>query len=121
MADFLSSVIQRRSPKKTASGFTLLELVVVLVLLGVIAAFAARPVAQTMEVWLGTMRGQTDRVEVHYALERVAREVREGNISCDDMGDISISCTETESGGLYEIEAELDGYKNSTDVFNRNQ
>ena len=106
------------SDKRISPGFSLLELVVVLVILGVVAAFAARPVAQTMEVWLGTMRGQTDRAEVNYALERVAREVRQGDTSScgSDIGDIGITCS---NNGLYTITATRDDYSVTTDVYPR--
>ncbi len=116
------TTLKRTCSKKQSLGFTILELVIVLVILGVIAAFAARPVAQTMEVWLGTMRAETDRAEVHYALERVAREVREGDTSCDadlTIGDIEIEFEN--NNNLCKITATLDGddYSAETEVYNR--
>ena len=94
MIDIYSLKNQRRS-QKSVSGFTLLELVIVLVILGVIASFAARPVAQTMEVWVGTMRTQTDQGDLNFALERMARDVRwaESVSSCGE-NDLEVQTAE---------------------------
>ena len=78
MADPIKSGKEKRATPGRSPGFTLVELTLVLVLLGVTAAFAARPVAQIMDLWVDTMRSRTDRTEVNYVLERMSREVRQG-------------------------------------------
>ena len=104
MFKFLRISRRQRLEERSILGFTLLELVVVLVLLGVIAAFAARPVAQTMEVWLGTMRTQTDRGDLNFALERMARDVRWGQkvLSCGN-GELNVRIKGTGSPNRYSV------------------
>jgi len=58
-------------------GLTLLEIIMVLVIMGIIAAFAGGPIVHTLDLWLNKTRGHTDRAELHFALERMSQEVRE--------------------------------------------
>lgn len=107
-------------------GFSLLEIVAVLLILGVVAAFAARPVAQTMGVWLETMRGETDRSELNYVLEKMAREVRQGNTEglCSeneitvDLGTFNVVCNE-DNPSYYTLRLENQDIEVETHVFCR--
>ena len=64
-------------------GLTLFEIIMVLVIMGVIAAFAGGPLVHTLDLWLNKTRGHTDRAELHFALERMSREVRVAkNVVC---------------------------------------
>ena len=58
-------------------GFTLIELVVVMVLLGFLSAVGAKMIAGTMETSYITTRNHTSGSQARYAMERITREIRE--------------------------------------------
>ncbi|BAU57347.1 hypothetical protein HH1059_06600 [Halorhodospira halochloris] len=66
------------------SGFTLIEMVLVLIILGIVSAAAARPLGQMISTWFDTREAYGDEADMVFALSRIAREVRQHGISCDN-------------------------------------
>ena len=58
-------------------GFSLLELVMVIAILGVLAAFVGPVVFNAMRSYDQTQRGVQTQAKMRYAIERMAREIRE--------------------------------------------
>lgn len=58
-------------------GFTLIELVVVMVLLGFLAALGSEMIAGTMQTSSITAYNQSSGSQARYAMERITREIRE--------------------------------------------
>jgi prepilin-type N-terminal cleavage/methylation domain-containing protein len=82
----------RSHPKRRrADGFTLLELVVSVALIGVLAAVGSSIVYNSFDTASKVNAGNTSSDEARYALERLAREIREvkfrnaGNYCIDTM------------------------------------
>lgn len=84
----------RRPALRDNRGFSLLELVLVLVILGVVAAVAAPPIATTVEGLL-TARTQADlRSELYGAVDRMSHAIRgAAEVSCESN---EITVTEDE-------------------------
>ncbi|MFP4146802.1 MAG: PilW family protein [Halorhodospira sp.] len=59
------------------AGFTLIELVVTLVLLGIVAVLATRVLSTSLDMWITTGYDARERADQVAALERMVREVRE--------------------------------------------
>ena len=58
-------------------GFTLVELIVVMVLLGFLAAVGSKMIAGTMETSYIAARNASSGSQARYAMERITREIRE--------------------------------------------
>lgn len=69
---------------KGRRGFSLLELVLVLVITGVVVMVAARFLESALQAVSDTREFEQDQSEAGFALDRMAREVRAGNVvSCE--------------------------------------
>lgn len=96
----LKTTIQLYRSRK-ASGFTLIELVIVLTILGVIVAIAARSSANFLDLWIQIGDGVSERSEDYYKLDRVSRDVRRGiEDSCNET---SVDCAPPENFGSGDI------------------
>lgn len=71
-----SASLARRAPH-AAAGFTLIEAVMVIVLIGILAAVGAPMIADGMLLSIQTSADLTTVSQLRYATERVAREIRE--------------------------------------------
>ena len=60
-----------------AGGFTLVELVVVMVLLGILAAAGSKMMSDTMLTSFIAVRSHSSGSQARYAMERISREIRE--------------------------------------------
>ena len=92
-------------------GFTLLEMIAVLVILGVVGAVAAQPLARAMEA-VTTARTLTDAEgDLAAALDRMTRDIREGTV--DDCQQTQLVVTDRDDNTLtFEIDGDflrLDG------------
>jgi len=79
-------------------GFTLIELIVVMVLLGFLAAVGSKMIAGTMDTSYIAARNHSSGSEARYAMERITREIREmafsaSGYSVSTMGASSIVFT----------------------------
>jgi prepilin-type N-terminal cleavage/methylation domain-containing protein len=63
--------------RSRARGFTLIELVIVMVLLGFLSAVGAKMIAGTMETSYIASRNHSSGSQARYAMERITREIRE--------------------------------------------
>ena len=63
-------------PPKSHTGFTLIELVLVIVLLGVIAVASTQFVQQGMTIYVDSIRRDALQQQGRYAIERISRELR---------------------------------------------
>ena len=73
--------MMRHSPghiTKTAHGFTLLEFVITLVILGIVAAIIGKPLANFLAARSSIDRETTLQTDVDYALARMATAIRAG-------------------------------------------
>ena len=59
------------------SGFTLIELVMVIVILGILAAFVGPVLFNAMRSYQSVQTGVETQAKMRYAVERMARELRE--------------------------------------------
>ena len=84
-----------------ARGFTLIELIVAIVLLGILAAMGANMVNDTMTVAWHTAQNSSSSGQARYAMERMTREFREmsfsssGNLEYDITSNLSNKTTIT--------------------------
>ena len=62
---------------RRVEGFSLLELILVIAILGVLAAFVGPVVFNAMRSYDQTQRGVQTQAKMRYAIERMAREIRE--------------------------------------------
>ena len=74
-------------PMRHSLGFTLIEVVITLLLLGVLSAFIARPLISLIQTRTGVSDAAEQRSEIEHALSRMAKEIR----LSDDSTDISES------------------------------
>lgn len=58
-------------------GFSLVELVMVIVILGILAAFVGPVLFNAMRSYQGVLTGVETQAKMRYAIERMSREVRE--------------------------------------------
>lgn len=67
------------------SGFTLLELIIILVLASIVAAMASRPIVGALKSAAIFQEEVDVREEAYYTLTRMGQEVREGkgNVTCN--------------------------------------
>jgi len=63
--------------RRRVRGFTLVEMIVVMVLLGILSAVGSKMIAGTMEASYITARNHSSGSEARYAMERITREIRE--------------------------------------------
>lgn len=69
--------------RASSAGFTMLELVLVLVILAVVAGIAAEPLRQSLLAAFGTRQLADVQGELHSALDHIAREIRSSsNAEC---------------------------------------
>jgi prepilin-type N-terminal cleavage/methylation domain-containing protein len=67
----------RRLPARLQRGFTLIELVITLMIMGVLAAWGASMLSDNFRTVQILASAQTSADQARYALERLAREIRE--------------------------------------------
>lgn len=67
----------RHAPLRQVSGFTLIELVISIVLLGLLAGVGVTMVSDSFDTTRYINGGQASAAEARYALERIERELRE--------------------------------------------
>lgn len=90
-------------------GFTLLEMIAVLVILGVVGAVAAQPLARAMEA-VTTARTLTDAEgDLAAALDRMTRDIREGTVEDCQQTQLVVADDDTEltfeiDGGFLRLE-----------------
>ena len=96
-------VVHRRSLAlwNNEVGFTLIELVVTLVLLGIVAVLAARVLSTSLDMWITTEEYAGERADQVAALERMVREIRQAD---------SLTCTHStlsleRGGNILDFEA----------------
>ncbi|MDH4133202.1 MAG: type II secretion system protein [Gammaproteobacteria bacterium] len=89
------------SPSTHGRGFTLVEMVIVIVLLGILAAVGAPMIANGMRVAVTTGTGLDTLSQMRYATERLARELREVRLngSTYDISAASLPVTFTKVDG----------------------
>ncbi len=69
---------KRKAPgKQTNCGFTLVELIIVIVLLGMLAAVGSSMLSDSFKTTLIVNAGNASEGQARYVLERIAREIRE--------------------------------------------
>jgi MSHA biogenesis protein MshO len=77
MRRFPRFMIPARRAPRAAAGFTLVEAVMVIVLIGILAAVGAPMIAHGMRLSIQTSADLTTVSQLRYATERIAREIRE--------------------------------------------
>lgn len=92
--------------KTQAKGFTLIELIMTIVLLGIIAAVIAPVIQYSVEIYAAERSRAALVQKGRLALERIAREVREAvpnslSIVTDAGGNTGIEFVQSRSGGRY--------------------
>ena len=86
-------------------GFTLLEMIAVLVILGVVGAVAAQPLARAMEA-VTTARTLTDAEgDLAAALDRMTRDIREGTV--DDCQQTRLVVDRDDNTLTFEIDGDF--------------
>jgi MSHA biogenesis protein MshO len=66
---------------RRSSGFTLIELIATIVVLGIIAAAGAPVLVRSIQAYNSTLNSVTTLDKVRYATDRLAREIRESTYS----------------------------------------
>ena len=79
--------------RNLAAGFTTIELVITLVLLGVVSAVVARPLLSLLEIRASVNQTVEQQAEINYALARMAMEIRLSDdkelvTSCNTSNDV---------------------------------
>src|SRR5450759_1188287 len=59
------------------NGFTLVEIIISIVLLGILAAVGSSMISDTFKTTKMVDANQANRAQIRYAVERLAREIRE--------------------------------------------
>ena len=75
-----------------AYGFTLLEMIVVLVIIGIVGTVAAQPLKQAMGAAMQTRTLTDVEADLNTALDRMARDIR-GATEVEDCGSASLTLT----------------------------
>ena len=87
---------------KNSDGFTLIEVVITLLLLGVIGAIIARPLINLIETRQTVSDATARQVDIDYALTRMSKEIR----LSDDSESVACNADALEIGGQrYELDA----------------
>lgn len=84
-------------------GFTLIEMVIVIVIIGILAAFSAPLLLGTFEAFETNQTNLVTLTKMRYATERMAREIREvrfsGGVYAIVMGATSLQFTKNDAAG----------------------
>ncbi len=76
----------RPAPLRSAQGFTLLELVIVMVLTGILAVAATRPIRATLKMRADVATNLSAMDGLRYATERIVRELRQARYDAQSTG-----------------------------------
>ncbi len=91
-----ASLLRHTPSRRHNSGFTLVELIISIVLIGLLAAVGSSMIADSFTTTRMVNAGTASAGQARYALERLAREIREIKFSSDVTGNYCITTmTET--------------------------
>lgn len=79
------------NPQRRIGGFTLVELVLVLIIIGIVAVTATRPLSLMIATWFDLRNTYIADTDMAFALNRIAREVKEDGVDPDGCEEDSLT------------------------------